>query len=671
MAAGPTTDSAYTDATGAYDDLLPAGTYRVGFWDPSGDHVDELYDDVTTFDEATDVTVTANTVTANIDAQLAVAGHITGHVEAAGGAPIQDAWVDVYSFDGTQWDYAPSWGFTDENGDYDVPVAAGTYRLEFNADGFRGEFFDDVQTVEDGTSITVAAGETASGKDAVLDKAASLSGTVTLPSDAGPDDSDRVVTVVDTASDDVVGQAWLDPEEETTPGSHTFPWSVGNLGAGSYRVEFAHQDGPSVAEAEYYDNHPESAGADSADPITLGSGEDRTDVDATLTAGGTISGTVVDGSGDPLSGCPVLAVDPNGDLSTRSGFTDAAGAFTVTGLTTADYGIVVGLAGSTGPCDSSEYYTNTNGDLSPYPVGTTTVAAAPGSDQALGTLVYKGTVDTPSVTNTTAPSIPAEAPVVGTPVTADPGTWDPADVTLSYQWRVNGGAIPGATSQSYTPPAGAVGLRLSVTVTASKDGYTSAYATSNQTAPVVGPSEAPNVQNFVPPAVVGVQRVGQQVSAYPGVWTDGATTTFQWVRNGVPLAGATGATYLLGPADAGTYVQVRVTATKDGAQWSQLSAPTDPIQLGIFTLTGSSRLVGKLKVGKVLHALAPSSTPAPTKVRYRWLRNGVPIKGKAAKRASYHVVRADRGKHISVRIKLVRPGYEKKVTVAKKRRAVH
>ena len=664
-------NSTVTDASGTYGELLPVGTYRIAFSDTAGDHLPELYDDVTSFDDATDVAVTANTVTANIDAQLAAAGHIKGHVEAAGGDPIADAWVDLYSFDGTQWDYAPSWGFTDENGDYDVPVAAGTYRLEFNADGYHGEFFDDVSTVEAGTSVTVAAGATASGKDAVLDKAASLSGTVTLPSDAAPDDADRVVTVVDTSTDDVVGETWLDPEAETAPGSHTYPWSVGNLDAGSYRVEFAHQDGPSVSEAEFYDNHPESAGADSADPITLTSGEDRSDVDATLTTGGTISGTVVDDNGDPVSGCPVLAVDPNGDLSTRGGYTDAQGDFTVGGLTTADYGIVVGLAGSPAPCDSSEYYTNTNGDLSPYPVGTTNVAAAPGSDQAVGTLVYQGTVDTPAVANLTAPTIPAAAPVVGTPVTANPGTWNPADVTLSYQWRVNGGAIPGATSQSYTPPAGAVGLQLSVTVTASKNGYTSAFATSNQTAPVVGPSQAPDVQNFVPPAVVGLQRVGQVVSAYAGVWTDGATTTVQWVRNGVPVPGATGSTYLLGPADAGTYVQVRVTGTKGGAQWSQLSTPTDPVQLGVITLAGSPRLAGKLKVGKVLRAVVPSSTPAPTKVRYRWFRNGVPIKGAAAKAATYQLVGADRRKHLSVRITLVRAGYEKTVTIAKKRGRVH
>jgi hypothetical protein len=229
-----------------------------------------------------------------------------------------------------------------------------------------------------------------------------------------------------------------------------------------------------------------------------------------------------------------------------------------------------------------------------------------------------------------------------------------------------------ATSQSYTPVDAAVGTKLSVKVTATKDGYNSRSVTSNETAPVVGVSTSPTVvQSFTLPSVVGVQRVGSQVTANPGTWTPGATLSVQWLRDGEPVPGATGSTYTLGAADAGTYIQVYVTAAKDGlTSTSRLSPSTDPVLTGILSVTSLPRVAGKLKVGKVLHAVPPSCSPAATGVRYRWMRNGIPIKGSAAKQAQYKLGRADRGKHISVRITLTRPGYDDNVTVATRARKV-
>jgi hypothetical protein len=661
--------SVTTDAAGKYAvQLATTGSYVVVFFDPEGDHVTEFWDDVTAFEDATAVPVTTSQVTPAISPQLATAGHITGHIEGSGGTPIAGAAIDTYQFDGQQWDYAPAYADTDANGDYDLSVAPGTYRLEFYADGYLGEFYDDAAAVEDGTSITVAAGATVSGKDAVLQKAASLGGMVTLPAGANPDDSDGDVTVVDTETGDPVGGTQLSADEETSPGSNTYPWTVTDLPAGSYRVEFGHVDGQATSEAEFYNDHPESAGPGSANPIALQAGQERTDINATLRAGGTISGTVVDDNGDPVTDCYVLAVRQG--FVTRAGMTGADGSFQVGGLTTGDYGLLVGVTVPGSKCSTPEYYTNENGDLSPTPTGLIHVPAAPGSNTAIDpTLVYLGSVaPAPSVTNTTPPTVPGGAPTVGTQVTANPGTWNPADVTLSYQWRANGGVIPGATGQSYTPPAEATGLKLSVTVTASKTGYTSKSVTSNETAPVVGVSPSPTqVQNFSLPSVNGVPRVGSQLSAGTGTWTAGSTTSVQWLRNGDPVPGATGSTYTLGAADADTYIQVRVTATKPGlTPATRASTPVGPVQLGTMNLTGIPSILGTLKVGKVLRTAPPASSPAATSVRYRWFRNGVKIKGTRANDARYRLVSADRGKRISVRIKLLRPGYATSVTVVKR-----
>lgn len=97
-----------------------------------------------------------------------------------------------------------------------------------------------------------------------------------------------------------------------------------------------------------------------------------------------------------------------------------------------------------------------------------------------------GVIDPSDVSNITLPSIPA-APVVGTQLTANHGTWDPPGVSYAYQWLADGNDIATAsTSQSFTPTSAESGKKLSVKVTASKSGLTSATETSAETADVTG-----------------------------------------------------------------------------------------------------------------------------------------------------------------------------------------
>jgi hypothetical protein len=67
------------------------------------------------------------------------------------------------------------------------------------------------------------------------------------------------------------------------------------------------------------------------------------------------------------------------------------------------------------------------------------------------------------------------------------------------------------------------------------------------------------------PRIAGAARVGSTLSADAGTWTPAATSAaYQWLRNGVPIAGATAEEYLLTAADAGASVSVRVTASRAG-----------------------------------------------------------------------------------------------------------
>lgn len=72
-------------------------------------------------------------------------------------------------------------------------------------------------------------------------------------------------------------------------------------------------------------------------------------------------------------------------------------------------------------------------------------------------------------TATEAPTISGD-PRVGKKLTANPGTWDPADVEIAYQWLRDGQPIEGATGQKYKVTKADAGTTLSVRVTATAEG---------------------------------------------------------------------------------------------------------------------------------------------------------------------------------------------------------
>ncbi|MCX6399386.1 MAG: ExeM/NucH family extracellular endonuclease [Propionibacteriales bacterium] len=164
------------------------------------------------------------------------------------------------------------------------------------------------------------------------------------------------------------------------------------------------------------------------------------------------------------------------------------------------------------------------------------------------------------VVNETLPTIVGTAKV-GVQLTSTSGTWTPADVEVAYQWSVGGVEVNGATTSTYTPVTADVGKVVTLEVTASAEGSLDGVATSAPTAAV-----APGtIVNDSPPTISGTARVGRKLTATKGTWTPTpASTTLQWLANGVPISGATGATLTLKAAQVGKTITVRETATSTG-----------------------------------------------------------------------------------------------------------
>lgn len=68
--------------------------------------------------------------------------------------------------------------------------------------------------------------------------------------------------------------------------------------------------------------------------------------------------------------------------------------------------------------------------------------------------------------------------------------------------------------------------------------------------------------NSSAPQIAGTFALGNALTCSPGVWSgDGLSFTYQWQRNGIPLPGATQASYTITPDDYGPVLACSVTAT--------------------------------------------------------------------------------------------------------------
>ena len=233
---------------------------------------------------------------------------------------------------------------------------------------------------------------------------------------------------------------------------------------------------------------------------------------------------------------------------------------------------------------------------------------------------------------------------VGRTVTADPGTWSPSSVNLSYQWLLAGAPIAGATAETYTIAAADFEQELQVQVTGTLQGFTTTTATSSGTV-VAGGSLAPSAVT-----VSGSVAVGGTVTANATPWTPPATFTYQWLLDGSPINGATGSSYSPVAGDVDHALEVQVTGTATGYEPASVTSVPQIVAAGVApsgTAIGMPSLSGKPRVGVAVRAELAPGTPTAG-LDYQWLVDGAAVGGATA--AAYTPVPADAGKQLQVRL---------------------
>ncbi|WP_106969360.1 hypothetical protein [Streptomyces bikiniensis] len=158
------------------------------------------------------------------------------------------------------------------------------------------------------------------------------------------------------------------------------------------------------------------------------------------------------------------------------------------------------------------------------------------------------------------------------------------------------------------------------------------------------------------PTVTGTAVVGGKVTASAGSWSpSGASYAYQWRANGVAIAGATTAAYVLPASLQGKQLSVAVTARAAG-QPTVTAVSAAAVVKGIAPkATKAPAVSGAVRVGSKVAAVVGTWSPAPTSYAYQWRANGVAIAGATA--AAYVPPASVLGKKLTVTVTAHRTGH--------------
>lgn len=225
--------------------------------------------------------------------------------------------------------------------------------------------------------------------------------------------------------------------------------------------------------------------------------------------------------------------------------------------------------GGAGPKKVS--YTLTSADAG-HKISLRVLGNAPGMSYDRAESAETSAVTAGAFVTSPAPVVDNTSPKVGDKLTASTAAWSPV-ATMAYQWLRDGQPISGATTASYTTTAADADHALSVKATGTADGYAATDKTSTATAKV-----ARLAFTASPSPVIGggTPTVGDTLTATVAAWAPVASFTWQWLRDGQPIDGATAASYTTTAVDQGHAISVRVTGTVDGYESTARTSAATP-----------------------------------------------------------------------------------------------
>ena len=571
-------DGQYADLTTTADDgsyafsAIPAGSYTLSFQPAQGSNfLIQLWQNKSINDPATYFPVADGQVLTGMDAALKPGATISGTVDGvdAPGVGLADVDVEVQSADGGSGSGQAS---TDADGNYSVVgLPADTYNVQFQVnDGIHiGQWWNNQPTFATAGLVTVGNAAAVANIDAHLAVGATISGRVDV---AGSPD-----TPLAGATVTAFGPGEFTIQSTTTDDSGDY--TITALPDAAYTVMFEGPDGTNLGTQYWQD----AATLADATPVSATDTHPATGIDAVLSPGATISGTVF-APGKPkigLANVDVSIFSAVGGGPVASATTNRHGRYSVSGLAAGSYSVsffpqpdahaAVEWWGGTFIQTGAKSVTVTAGQTVTHISQQLIVGS-----KISGTVVDAGTPTSPD--GNVEVALWASDQVQGK--SATPPRQTNTDASGNY-------SFPNMGPGTYTIFFGEEGPDFLGQWW--KDEPTQAKATRlvvtlNKPSSGVNATLAPSVIKAGTPRIVGQARVGRTLTAKPGVWKPKSIIfTYQWLRNGVAIPGAISTTYIPTTTDIGATLTIAVTgeipATEsEGRRQTVTSAPTRAVR---------------------------------------------------------------------------------------------
>ena len=231
------------------------------------------------------------------------------------------------------------------------------------------------------------------------------------------------------------------------------------------------------------------------------------------------------------------------------------GSWSKTGLT---YAYTWSVDGHTIAGATASTYTPVPADYG-HPITVAVTASRPGYQTSTASSGATKNVLHGTFTMRKGPSLTG-TPRIGVRLTAAPGSWSPT-ATFSYQWYSGKAKIAGATGSSFVPTHSQLGHTIHIRVVAHRPGFTAAGASSSYTSEVAKGT----ITLSASPKITGTARVGSMLTVHPGTYhPTNAKVTYQWLRDGKPIATSTKSSRYLTSHDAHAKLSVRMKISAAG-----------------------------------------------------------------------------------------------------------
>jgi len=315
-----------------------------------------------------------------------------------------------------------------------------------------------------------------------------------------------------------------------------------------------------------------------------------------------------------------ITANPTGAICSGTSVTFTATA--TNGGTTPTYQWKKGGTNITGATNST--YTSTTlatGDIITCAIASnaTCVTGSPATSNSITMTVNAGGAASVSIAANPTGSICSGTSVTFTATPTNGGT-------ATYQWKLNGTNITGATNATYTSTTLANNDAMTCVMTSSLSCATGSPATSNMLTMSVSPSVPVSVSIAANPG--SSICTGISVTFTATAANGGASPAYQWKKNGTNIGGATTSTYTSSTLTTNDIITCVLTSTVTCGTGSP--ATSNAITMIVNAGGAASISIAANPTGAICSGTSVTFTATPTNggtALYQWILNGSNISG--------------------------------------------